>query len=135
MKNLSLLFIAFLLLQFTTLAQQGWFWQNPIPQGNVLNSVKFTNSTTGWAVGGSGTILKTTNGGTIWTSQLSNTSNWLMSVHFNDQNTGWTVGDYGTILKTTDGGENWISKTSGTNSELWSVYFTNQETHRRPVTG
>ena len=31
--------------------QGGWFWQNPLPQGNTLNSVKFVNLSVGWAVG------------------------------------------------------------------------------------
>jgi hypothetical protein len=31
--------------------QGGWFWQNPLPQGNTLNSVKFINLSVGWAVG------------------------------------------------------------------------------------
>ena len=43
MKNLSLLFIAFLLLQLNTLAQEGWFWQNPSPQGNHLEAVDFVD--------------------------------------------------------------------------------------------
>ena len=38
-KNSSLLFIAFLLIQLNTLAQDGWFWQNPLPQGNELRDV------------------------------------------------------------------------------------------------
>ena len=39
-------------------AQPGWFWQNPLPQGNTLRAVKFINTTIGWAVGYYGTILK-----------------------------------------------------------------------------
>ena len=41
----------------------GWFWQNPLPQGNRLNSVCFTDANTGTAVGSAGTILRTTTGG------------------------------------------------------------------------
>ena len=51
--------------------QSSWFWQNPLPQGNDLCSVCFINGVTGWAVGGAGTILKTTNGGNNWTLQPS----------------------------------------------------------------
>ena len=29
----------------------GWFWQNPLPQGNWLNDVSFTDANTGTAVG------------------------------------------------------------------------------------
>ena len=121
-KILALLF----LMSFSVKAQ--WFWQNPLPQGNTLNSVDFINSNTGWAVGGYGTILKTTNGGTNWTSQTSGTSNTLCSVNFVDQNTGWAVGESGTILKTTNGGTNWISQTSGTTNTLFSVNFVDQNT-------
>lgn len=32
-------------------AQSGWFWQNPLPQGNGLGDVFFINNSTGWAVG------------------------------------------------------------------------------------
>ncbi len=62
MKNLSLLFIAFLLFQFTTLAQEGWFQQTS-GTTNRLTGVSFTDSANGTAVGRSGTILRTTNGG------------------------------------------------------------------------
>jgi len=47
----------------------GWFWQNPRPQGNPLASVYFVDPDTGYAVGESGTILKTTNGGAAWVEE------------------------------------------------------------------
>jgi hypothetical protein len=62
------------------------------------------DDSTGWAVGYSGKIIKTTNGGTDWNPQTSWTSKHLNSVHFVDANTGWAVGQGGTILKTTTGG-------------------------------
>ena len=34
--------------------QGGWYWQNPLPQGNIIWSVKFTSSTVGWTVGQAG---------------------------------------------------------------------------------
>jgi len=40
-----------------------WCWQNPLPQGNLLMSVDFTDDLHGWAVGYCGTILKTDDGG------------------------------------------------------------------------
>jgi hypothetical protein len=62
-------------------------------------------------VGDVGTILKTTDGGAIWTSQRSGTTNYLESVLFpaNEQ-TGYAVGWYGTILKTTDGGGTFVEQ-------------------------
>jgi len=88
MRNLYLICVALILIQFTTLAQEGWFLQNPLPQGNTLYSVYFTDSNTGWAVGDFGAILKTTDGGTSWTLQSSGTTNDLESVYFTDSNTG-----------------------------------------------
>ena len=35
----------------TSANQGGWFWQNPLPQRNTLNSAKFTNLSVGRAVG------------------------------------------------------------------------------------
>ena len=98
-----------------------WTWQNPLPQGNPLKSVYFTDSNTGYAVGDLGTILKTNNGGTTWTVLSSGTTNRLYSVYFTDANTGYAVGgEYlssltqtGIILKTSDGGITWTVSSSG----------------------
>ena len=82
----------------------GWFWQNPLPQGNMLQGVSFTEASTGTAVGVFGTILRTTDGGSTWTAQDSGTTNRLLGVSFTDASTGTAVGSGGTILRTTDGG-------------------------------
>jgi len=92
MKNIALLFIAFLLFQPTMLAQQGWFWQSPLPTGYTLHSIDFVNATTGWAVGGMGTIVNTTDGGITWSTQISGTTERLFSVSFADANNGTAVG-------------------------------------------
>jgi hypothetical protein len=42
-----------------------------------LHSVYFTSGTEGYCVGDSGTILKTSNGGTTWAPQVSGTTNQL----------------------------------------------------------
>jgi len=117
MKNLFILFIAFLLLQFNTLAQEGWFMQNPVPPGMPYEAVDFVNELTGWAVGSRGTIVKTTDGGTTWVLQTSGTYTGLKDVCFTDSDNGTVVG-FSTmlgsiILRTTDGGANWISQLSG----------------------
>ena len=83
-----------------------WRWQNPLPQGNGLYSVCFTNSVTGYAVGDAGTILKTTDGGLNWTIFNMGPGYSLTSVCFTDENTGYAAGS-GTILKTDDAGASW----------------------------
>ena len=63
-------------------------------------------------------ILRTTNGGATWTSQLRDTTpGWFESLQFLNGTNGWVVSAYGKILHTTDGGTNWILVTNtGTTS-------------------
>ncbi|HEX9970654.1 MAG TPA: YCF48-related protein, partial [bacterium] len=86
-----------------------------------LKSVDFVDVSTGWAVGGGGTILKTIDEGSTWITQNSGVPGVLESVHFVDTKIGWTVGG-NVILKTIDGGEIWIPKISGAGG-LESVFF------------
>jgi photosystem II stability/assembly factor-like uncharacterized protein len=44
-------------------AQSGWFWQNPLPQGNHLWAAATLDPSTVVTVGAAGTILRTTDGG------------------------------------------------------------------------
>jgi hypothetical protein len=42
---------------------RGWEWQNPRPQGNLINAIRFTKDKLhGWAVGADGAIMRTENG-------------------------------------------------------------------------
>ncbi len=57
-----------------------------------LSSVHFADTSVGWAVSLLGDVLKTTNGGSSWTSK--NITSWaLQGLHFVDASKGWTVGD------------------------------------------
>jgi photosystem II stability/assembly factor-like uncharacterized protein len=69
--------VCFVLAAWASGANAQWFWQNPLPLGNPLNGVSFADADTGTAVGDFGTIFRTTNGGTSWTSQSSGTTNVL----------------------------------------------------------
>jgi len=111
-------------LAFISTGDGGWFWQNPLPQGNDLTSVTFTDSSHGWAVGEAGTILATSDGGATWNGQSSGTNARLWAVAFTDPSHGWAVGGDGIILATTDGGTTWTKQSSGTNEDLYSVTFT-----------
>lgn len=130
MKNnpiiLVVLFIFFNLLSNKMLAQSGWILQNYPGQFQALKDVKVFNVNTVIAVGDSGTIIKTIDGGISWVSQNSGTNADLYSVYFVDLNTGWTVGSGGgTILITTNGGTNWSSQGSQNYDPLYSVFFIN----------
>ena len=81
-----------------------------------MTSVFFSDQNNGTIVGYDGTILRTTNGGTNWTTQTSGTTKELNGVFFTDTNNGTVVGEFGTILRTTDAGTTWtIEETSTTN--------------------
>ena len=98
----------------------------------ALYAVNFLDTNTGWAVGGAGRILKTTDGGTTWASQTSGVTADFHCVQFVDANTGWVGGyDGGPVLrKTTNGGASWTSQSAsvGTYATLKSVFFLNANT-------
>ena len=104
-------------------AQEGWFWQNPDPQGNTLQAVSFSDADHGTAVGSYGTIIHTTDGGNTWINQESRTMEMLRGVSFTDENNGIVVGESGIILNTKDGGKTWNFKSSGTTETLYDVSF------------
>ena len=79
-------------------------------------------------VGSTGTILKTTNGGTDWTFQAKDTLPFLNSVYFTDKDNGYAVGYNGSIMKTINGGTLWTLQMSGTTSYFSSVFFTGVNT-------
>jgi photosystem II stability/assembly factor-like uncharacterized protein len=123
MKKPYMIIVALLMVN-GVLAQ--WVAQNSGTTSN-LNSVYFTDVNTGYTVGDSGTILKTTDGGANWALQNSYTSALLASVHFPTTDTGYAVGA-GSVLKTTNGGVDWISQSSPIAGYLNSVFFTAPDT-------
>jgi photosystem II stability/assembly factor-like uncharacterized protein len=104
---------------------RSWFWQNQLPQGNPLRSMSWIGTSDGWAVGVSGTALRTTDGGRTWIAQDPRTTRDLTGVSFATTTTGWAVGLAGTIKMTGDGGATWTTQTAGTASNLRAVSFAN----------
>jgi hypothetical protein len=88
-----------------------------------LYGVSFTDANTGTAVGSTGTILRTTDGGSTWNPQTGGGTTNFRGVAFTDANTGTTVGFPGVILRTTNGGAAWNPQTSGVTGSLMSVDF------------
>ncbi len=97
-----------------------------------FNAIHFSNSTTGYIVGGSyvefdtltsfRTILKTTDGGNTWNILTDEAGGWLTAIDFLDENTGYIVGDAASYYKTINGGNAWIRNTvPGVN---WYSHFT-----------
>jgi photosystem II stability/assembly factor-like uncharacterized protein len=69
--------------------------------------LKVIDSLHAWAVGDSGKIFFSSDGGKSWLPQVSGTTSHLYGVDFVTDATGWAVGVGPTILKTTDGGVSW----------------------------
>jgi photosystem II stability/assembly factor-like uncharacterized protein len=89
--------------------------------GPAFRHVSFGSSTTGYAVGDTGNIIKTTNNGAAWSALTSGTVRNLRGVHFPSANTGYSVGDSGTMIKTTNGAA-WTTVTTGTTQNLNATY-------------
>jgi photosystem II stability/assembly factor-like uncharacterized protein len=94
-----------------------WTQQNS-GVANTLNDVYFTTNQIGYVAGVSGTILKTTNGGTTWQKLNSGTSEPLTCIYFINNSTGFVGGgsSQALLLKTTDGGSSWNALPTGTHS-------------------
>jgi len=127
MKNLILTLTLLLLFHQTILPQSGWYWQNPLPQGNILWDICDDANHPGrlFAAGDHGTILKKENLSDWQIVEQGNFEN-LYSIYFKGIY-GWAVGYNGTILQNIDGaGNNWYPLNSGTTKQLLSVFFFDQ---------
>lgn len=88
---------------------QGYWFQQYTPNGTPeLNDIQFITKDKGWCVGNSGTILRTTNGGTNWIGQNSTTYANLYGVCFVNDQIGYACGSGGIIVKSTNGGSTWF---------------------------
>ena len=119
-------------------SQSGWFWQNPLPQGNDLNDASFINSSTGWFAGNLGTILKTTDGGISFIKFVQNVEHNYLNVKFFDNFTGYiggrnvlpsgSISQGHFILKTTNSGQNWFVISSNNSDMYRNFVFVNKNT-------
>jgi photosystem II stability/assembly factor-like uncharacterized protein len=104
-----------------------WIKQNSGTTQN-LNAVEFIDSNNGFAVGDSGIIVHTINGGNNWAIQNSETIKKLNGICLINSSLSFAVGDTGTVLKTTDGGESWVEAHVETNFNLKDICFVNENT-------
>src|ERR1044072_7472119 len=89
-------------------AERAWAWQNPLPQGNAINAVRFAaDKRTGWAVGADGVILHTTDGGFRWEEQKPPLTVPLYGLYVRDAKHAVAVGARGVVLTTDDGRWRW----------------------------
>jgi photosystem II stability/assembly factor-like uncharacterized protein len=96
----------------------GWCWQNPLPQGNLIGEQAWFDEKRGWAVGESGTILKTVDGGATWQPQASGVDAPLRTVLIVSPTVVWVGGDNGLLVITEDGGSSWRTASTGRSNSL-----------------
>jgi photosystem II stability/assembly factor-like uncharacterized protein len=116
----------------TTDKGEKWFAQRE--KQFYFRSIYFTDEINGWAVGDSGVIIHTEDGGINWIKQNQNDSLLFNSVFAIDKENAFAVGavlrDFysyknAIILKTTNGGLTWDEKIIDSIFVLKSVYFNN----------
>jgi photosystem II stability/assembly factor-like uncharacterized protein len=89
---------------------------------NDFYSIYFIDSLRGWTVGYNDVILKTVDGGNIWTiDHTTSNGRYLMSVFFLDSLNGWAVGDFGEIYKYD--GNTWTLQNSNLAQNITCIYF------------
>jgi photosystem II stability/assembly factor-like uncharacterized protein len=108
-----------------SLGADAWVWQNPLPQGHHFWQVDFSDDDHGWAVGDSGAIVATDDGGNSWSLLPGATTNSLRGVDALASGTVWAVGKGGAILKSLAGGP-FTRISSGTTQDLYAVRFINE---------
>ena len=119
---LTLLSLSLLLLCSPLVVHASWF-QQPSGTSANLKKVFFVDAQSGWAVGDGNFMLRTTDGGNHWVSNIIDT---LIShseaLWFQDANLGWVGGSNG-LYKTTDGGINWQFLQNLTGDHFRDVVF------------
>ena len=90
----------------------------------VISKLFFFDNLNGYAVGGNGTFLKTTDGGNTWSSSSIAPYNPLSEVHFTSPTNGY-INNTGGIYHTTDGGISWSPQQINPVSTIYKIAFAN----------
>ncbi len=134
MKSTVILFLSFILfVNSESFSQSGWTVQNS-GTTYALCEMSFVDINTGFAAGGNQNhllIIKTTNGGGLWTTNYESMDPALLSIKFYNSNTGYAVGGYypnSVIMKTTNQGLSWVEQYNPTTGAIYSISIINADT-------
>jgi len=111
---------------FTGTGEKAWTWKYPVPQGNTVRAVHFSQST-GIAVGDHGTIIQTKDSGLSWNFVANSFTQHLQGLCHLSGNKWLVVGREGLILMSTDDGLTWSHIQSDNGADLFNVDFVNEE--------
>lgn len=89
---------------------------------SILWSIANLDSQRAFAVGESGTILFTVDGGITWNRKPTELTSTLFRVRVFDHS-GWIVGSDGVLLRTRDGGASWQHVSVATTQALTDIYI------------
>jgi photosystem II stability/assembly factor-like uncharacterized protein len=101
----------------------GWFRLDTVPTTRELTSVHAIDLRTVVAVGDSGTVLRTTDGGDVWTLLQLDTDARLGDLDFAGADTAYSIGRAGAAFKSVDGGSSWESLSVPSSGDLRSASF------------
>ncbi|MBN8586347.1 MAG: T9SS type A sorting domain-containing protein [Ignavibacteria bacterium] len=127
MKKLSILSFLIFLSISNAFSQSGWFWQNPLPQGNTIYDILMIDNNNVIAVGDGGTILNSSNLGYNWTNSSHIEDVYMRSICFINNSTGF-VSSQGKILRTSNSGHNWTAFSLNYLVTIESIIFVNPQT-------
>ncbi len=108
----------------------GLTWQAADIQGDFFYALDFPTEEVGYAVGVSGTIIKTTNGGGEWKKIRNGNSVFISNkkfrdVWFSDESKGYIIGDEGLFWYTNDGGDSWKVVEDTPDTDFNRIFYDN----------
>jgi photosystem II stability/assembly factor-like uncharacterized protein len=109
------------------LVGDGWFEDSTGVTVN-LNDCWFFDTNSGFAIGDSGTILKTINGGTDWNEVQTNVLTNLYAIEFPTPDTGYIAADSGKVLITINCGVTWSVSDIGNDNCLLDLCTLGKDT-------
>jgi photosystem II stability/assembly factor-like uncharacterized protein len=107
---------------------RGQTW-NPLNiDGDIFKDIQFVNNETGYILGYSGLMYKTTNGGNDWNKIKLNKARIMNKGFYNDlffadKHLGFICGNNGVILKTEDGGSTWQEADRHFAADLHAIWY------------
>lgn len=99
----------------------------PIAKVSTIKGIWMYNENIGWAVGDTGVLLKTIDGGTNWVSLETPVNTSFNKVSFYDLYLGYAIGSGGVIIKTIDGGDTWFALETPVTDNLNGIFIINDK--------
>jgi len=102
--------------------EEAWTWQYPVPQGNTIRAVRFSQAA-GIAVGDYGTIIRTEDGGLSWSFVANSFAQHIQGLCHLSGSRWLAVGREGLILVSADDGRTWNLCQTDNRTDLFAVAF------------